>query len=269
MFLTIFKNEVSFVEIKKVRAKWNEPRGFCMERQDTGDEYIFIQFLSPAQVLLNGKMVDVDVNSCIMYNKHSHQYMTCSEPLAHDWMHITGNLDELTLKYGFKYNTIYKVKNGSAITRIVLELEEEFLIRNEYNKELVELKIEELVLKVMRESSTTGRFSPIKSDTLRNFLLFRLRMSRDYQQQWTVSEMATLLGFSQSRFCTLYKEIFGVSPKRDLQTIRIEQAKNLLICNEYTVNTVALMCGYTNRFHFMRIFKKETGKTPLEYRMSK
>lgn len=257
------------MKIKKVGAKWNEPSGFCMERKDTGDEYIFIQFLSPAQILLGGKMIDVDAESCIMYDKHSYQYMTCSSPLLHDWMHIVGDLNEITEKYGFKYNTIYKVKNGSSITRIVLELEEEFLIEREYNKELTELKLEELILKVMRESCTTGRFSPIKQDTLRTFLLFRLRLKRDYHKQWTVEEMAETVGFSPSRFCTLYKKIFRVSPKRDLQIIRLEQAKNLLVCNELTVNTVAMMCGYTNRFHFMRIFKKETGKTPMEYRKSK
>ena len=264
-FFIIIKNKVSAVEIKRIRARWHEPKNFCLERKDTGDEYIFIQFLSPAQVCLNGRMVDASANSCIMYDKHSYQYMTCSQQLVHDWLHITGNLDELTAKYGFKYNTLYNVKNGSAITGIVLELEEEFLIKHEYYREIVDLKIEELILKVMRESSETGRISHINTDTLRNFLLFRLRMSRDCQQQWTVPEMAEVLGFSQARFCTLYKEIFRISPKRDLQNMRLEQAKNLLMRNEYTVNAVAQMCGYTNRFHFIRAFKKETGKTPLEY----
>ena len=90
-------------------------------------------------------------------------------------------------------------------------------------------------------------------------------MNREYQKQWTVPEMAENLGFSQARFCKLYKEIFKISPKRDLQLVRLEQAKVLLMQNEYMVSTVAQMCGYTNPFHFIRTFKKETGMTPGEY----
>lgn len=254
------------MEVIKIRSRWRENAGFKLERRDIGDEYIFIQFLTPAELLLEGEWVFVQEGSCIMYNKHSAQYMRSNGVLIHNWMHIKGNLDEICQAYGFKYNTVYNTKNSNAISNVVREMEEEFLVCGEFKNRLAELKIEELIIKTVRESNLKSQINQINSDMVRSFLAFRIKMNREYQKDWTVPEMAKQTGYSQARFCKLYKEIFGISPKRDLQLVRIEQAKLLLIQNEYMVSTVAQMCGYTNPFHFIRTFKKETGMTPGEYK---
>lgn len=253
------------MKITKIKSRWREPEGFSLKRQDIGDEYIFIHFLSPVELLIDGENVQVYEGSCIMYDKHSYQYMHSSGVLLHDWMHIKGELDNIVQKYDFKYNTIYKVRNSGIISDIVREIEEESMINSDFSPQLIELKLEELILKTVRESNDEVRTSCVNADTVRRFLSFRIKMNREYKKQWTIPEMAENLGFSQAQFCKLYKEIFKISPKRDLQLVRLEQAKVLLMQNEYMVSTIAQMCGYTNSFHFIRTFKKETGMTPCEY----
>lgn len=253
------------MKVTKVKSRWYEPKGFRLKRRDTGDEYIFIQFLSPVELFVGGEIVPVNEGSCIMYDKHSYQYMYSKGVLVHDWMHIKGELDNIVRKYGFLYNTVYNVRNSSVISDIIREIEEESMINGDFSRRLTEIKIEELILKTVRESNDEVRISCANADTVSRFLTFRIKMNREYKKQWTVPEMAENLGFSQARFCRLYKEIFGISPKRDLQLVRLEQAKTLLMQNEYMVSTVAQMCGYTNSFHFIRTFKKEFGMTPCEY----
>lgn len=47
---------------------------------------------------------------------------------------------------------------------------------------------------------------------------------------------------------------------------RIESAKPKIIANEDTVLNIALEVGFNARSSFYKVFKKETGKTPTEYR---
>jgi YesN/AraC family two-component response regulator len=49
---------------------------------------------------------------------------------------------------------------------------------------------------------------------------------------------------------------------------RIETAKPKIIANEDTVLNIALEVGFNARSSFYKVFKKETGKTPTEFRKS-
>ena len=67
------------------------------------------------------------------------------------------------------------------------------------------------------------------------------------------------------QFYKIYKEIFGISPKKYLQEIRIEHAKTLLMQNKYMIREIAEMTGYKNQYHFIRQFKEYTGITPGKF----
>ncbi|MDX3913946.1 MAG: chromate resistance protein [Pseudosphingobacterium sp.] len=47
---------------------------------------------------------------------------------------------------------------------------------------------------------------------------------------------------------------------------RIEKAKELMQSNHYSLTEIAFLCGFSDQSHFARIFKKETGTNPSEYR---
>ena len=78
--------------------------------------------------------------------------------------------------------------------------------------------------------------------------------------------MAELAYVSPSRFHTVYRAAFGISPMDDLIHARIDTAKNRLCNSNESVNRLALELGYKNVTHFCRQFKKITGMTPVEFR---
>ena len=160
------------------------------------------------------------------------------------------------------------MRNSEAVSRLLRQMEEEFLTRPVYFRELLALKMEELLLTVARESKGEGRLCRIPADTMNRFLSLRTRMNDECNCPWSIPEMASLLGFSPSRFCRLYQEIFQITPKRDLQNIRIEHAKLLLVQQRYPVRGVAELCGYTNPYHFIRAFRQHTGTTPKAYSLN-
>lgn len=78
--------------------------------------------------------------------------------------------------------------------------------------------------------------------------------------------MAASVNMSCSGFQYLYKKIFGVSVINYVISGRVEPAKRLLSSTDLTVAEIALKCGYSTEYNFMRQFKSKTGKTPTEYR---
>ena len=78
--------------------------------------------------------------------------------------------------------------------------------------------------------------------------------------------MAEQINLSESRFYVLYKAIFKTTPNQDLIIARMDYAKRLLSQNNtMPIFDVALKCGYSNEFHFIRQFKKHVGITPKKY----
>lgn len=74
-------------------------------------------------------------------------------------------------------------------------------------------------------------------------------------------------GISEVYLRKLFKNSYGVSPGQYIQSLRINYAKDLLTAGESVSNTAALS-GYTNPYHFCRIFKEKVGLTPTEYKRS-
>jgi len=51
-----------------------------------------------------------------------------------------------------------------------------------------------------------------------------------------------------------------------VKRIRLEHAKKLLSDSPYKVERISRLVGYENTKYFYRLFKKEIGMTPAEYR---
>lgn len=81
----------------------------------------------------------------------------------------------------------------------------------------------------------------------------------------TNGELARKCNISEIYFRRLFTEIYKTTPKQYLIEIRINKAKQLLTDGALKVGAVAEQCGFTNQYHFCRIFKEKTGLTPTEF----
>ncbi len=252
------------MKITKIKALWPENKGFALERQDTGDEYIFVHLLTPAYLSDYQGVHLVPAGSCICYDTHAYQYLaSAQEGLIHNWAHLTGNVGEIAARYGFSLNTVYHADNDRFITDLIQAAELELLHGKEFFEDICTMKFSELFIRLSRtENEAQPSVPPEVHDA---FVALRTQIHIRYAENWEVEEMAGLLNLSASRFYALYKIIFGISPKQDLRNIRIEHAKDLLSGKQYSVKAVAEMVGYSNEFYFIRSFKEQTGKTPGKY----
>jgi two-component system response regulator YesN len=67
-------------------------------------------------------------------------------------------------------------------------------------------------------------------------------------------------------FSKLFKEETGENFIECLTNIRIEKAKQLLQNKEVSIKNICVETGYSDPNYFSRIFKKQVGITPTEYR---
>ncbi len=82
----------------------------------------------------------------------------------------------------------------------------------------------------------------------------------------SVEDMATMCHLSRGGFLRLFKRCTGSTPHQFLLTLRLEKAKYLLEHTDTTIEQISMQCGFADRFHFSRCFKKWHGDPPSRYR---
>ena len=88
----------------------------------------------------------------------------------------------------------------------------------------------------------------------------------NYAGLYGVEELSERLGVSKSHLVRTFTAAVGISPGRYLTTVRIEAAQRLLLHREYTLDVVASLCGFSGANYLCRVFKKETGQSPAQWR---
>ncbi|MGJ9384683.1 AraC family transcriptional regulator [Salipaludibacillus sp. CF4.18] len=66
----------------------------------------------------------------------------------------------------------------------------------------------------------------------------------------------------------LFKKTTGCSLIVYLNAVRVNEAKRLLIESNMKINLIAKKVGYSNNIHLWRVFKKLTGESPNQYRIT-
>ncbi|MBN1674583.1 MAG: helix-turn-helix domain-containing protein [Kiritimatiellae bacterium] len=78
--------------------------------------------------------------------------------------------------------------------------------------------------------------------------------------------LAELANLSPTRFHTIFKRAMGVAPVHYVQKMRMRMAMNVLLATDLPIAEVASQVGFNDPFHFSRIFRKNSGISPSEYR---
>ena len=90
-------------------------------------------------------------------------------------------------------------------------------------------------------------------------------MKNNYRQKLTLDELSKITGQNKFTLLRNFNKVHGLTPYQYLETIRIEKARTYLE-EGYTPAEVALNTGFSDQSHFTRIFKKQTGENPSQYR---
>lgn len=82
----------------------------------------------------------------------------------------------------------------------------------------------------------------------------------------SLTVIAQTLNMNASYLSHVFKQQTGQSFINALSQMRLNKARGLLIATDLAVSTVAEQCGYASASYFIRVFKKQFGQTPSQFR---
>lgn len=137
-------------------------------------------------------------------------------------------------------------------------------------KEALNASLQKLLITM---DSEHHELTTIASDT--NYLnqeticeLMEQYLSDNYKQDISLGDMAKHFGFSIEYLGKILKKYTGQTPSKYLTTLRINEAKRLLINQpELEIQKIAELVGYNDNFYFSRTFKAQVGVHPSDYRI--
>ena len=104
-----------------------------------------------------------------------------------------------------------------------------------------------------------------KMDCVPSYLLsVKNQMDKNYAEPLSLDDLEATYRISRYRICREFSFHFGESPMRYLNSRRIDAAKRLLLTTDLSVHEVGSQVGIENTNHFINLFKKDTGTTPLQ-----
>ena len=85
------------------------------------------------------------------------------------------------------------------------------------------------------------------------------------QETLSTPTLAAMCSMKESYFQRLFKEKYGVSPKKYIIQLKVNHACDLLRSELYTVTQTAELCGYSDFYFFSRQFKEYIGMSPTDF----
>lgn len=158
----------------------------------------------------------------------------------------------------------YKKAISNIMERIVDEKKED-----NYSKDLMmEILTVELMITLSRAMKKEWEANlQVRTGKARELvILAKDYIDSNYESGITVANAASYVFLSQGYFTRAFRDEFGVSPMNYLMKKRIDKACELLENPEIKVSGIAIQAGFSSPQRFNVAFRKQMGKTPLEYR---
>jgi len=81
-----------------------------------------------------------------------------------------------------------------------------------------------------------------------------------------ISDMAKECGVSESFLCRRFKQYSGLSPVQYIQRRKLQAAKQYLQYSDMSLEEIAYRLNYTDAAYFCKVFHRDIGMTPNQYR---
>ncbi len=158
---------------------------------------------------------------------------------------------------------IYELKLTEDLRNKVWEISSGLKIENTNFSLKENLRIQSFILDVM-SSLEKELWNTIDIDerVLKVLRIIEINMNEKFTNEFLAAEV----NMAPNSFARLFKNEMNVTLHRFIQKRKIAQACKLLDHTSQTIDEVTFILGFSDRYHFSRVFKSVTGVPPAKYR---
>lgn len=145
------------------------------------------------------------------------------------------------------------------------------LIASEYKQQtpqhdlIFQFLLQTLLLQLQRQVDK-DLLKSVPKDSLIIYKQFKRLVELHYKEEKSIDDYANILKITPRHFSRIIKESSGKTPNEILKNRVILETKRLLTTTGKSVSEIAYEVGFSDNSYFNKVFKKEVGTTPLEFK---
>lgn len=212
------------------------------------------------------KTVEIREGNVLIYHpgeaqKYHYSVKTSCETV---WFHFSGSvLREVLVELGIYEDRVFHFNKTDEIEFLLSKLLPEHRLKYRGYKISQNALLQQILCQLSRGADNINHPYGEARQKLERVLI---KMENDIKENFTLADYAAEIHLSVDRFSHLFTETMGVSPHRYILDLKINKAKQLFRQTDLNVREVAEFVGISDPLYFSRLFKKQAGVTPTDYR---
>lgn len=159
-----------------------------------------------------------------------------------------------------------KITNPDTIASFKRIINEMTLKKDSFYKQAAHIEIVSLALKLAREHGVSESGATQSNEDR------RMKMSKEvicylrehFLESIFIDDICARIGYSKFYLCRSFKETTGFTITQYINSIRCQNARNLLLSGKCNVSESAELSGFSNGSYFTKTYKSVFGKLPSE-----
>ena len=184
------------------------------------------------------------------------------------WVHFTGSDVDLLLDYyGMPKNeNVFFTGTSPDYQWLFKQMIQELQLCRVNYEDLLNMNLRHIFLMINR---FLKEGTELDSDALDEVERATHYFNENYNLNICIKDYANERHMSECWFNRTFKHVTKVTPMQYIIQLRMTNALNLLEHTSYNIIQVANAVGYDDAYYFSRLFKKNIGVSPTEYRKRK
>ena len=248
----------SFLQINScgVQVKY-ENEMHILRKKGRCDYHILFVCEGECQVFYEKKMNIIKMGGFVFYPPNMRQEYILNKKTKTIWLHFNGyEVENILLEAKISFG-IHQIPYSSIFEKMFLQL------IAEHNNQLNISNEKGLLLTILFDLGKSINRVYTTENKISECIKF---ITTHYNTNISISELAASCNLSNSRFYHLFKTVTQMSPYKYQQELRINNAKLMLSSTNLSVSEISIQLGYGDPLYFSRLFKRKTGKSPMEFR---
>ncbi|MBO5158451.1 MAG: helix-turn-helix transcriptional regulator [Lachnospiraceae bacterium] len=220
------------------------------------------------QFFIEGEIHPVSPNDLVIVNPNvEHTEISLN---ANPLEYIVLGVDGLELSAADQADDSYCIVNFRAVKDTILFYLQNMLKEIEAGtpgyETICQDLMEILIILLMRQTDYSVTLTPIRKKASKLCASVRRYIDIHYKENINLDMLAQISHVSKYYLVHAFTKEYGISPMNYLLERRLEEAKQLLKNDDYSLSIISQMLGFSSPSYFSQIFKKNENMSPNEYR---